>query len=244
MLKLVLGTRDWNPPPRPPGWQIQGEEAGSQAAAIGVYRRGFLRSISAYFPHLFPKSLSPGFQMRAMGCHREKGVIRNMRTCPCPHCSRAIAGKVDWAKPSPLWRRHSVISEGEAEKNTPQERETVVTTCSPSLIPLRHPPPPHTEGVEGQSPHLFSLSRHKERLELMRKGENGTKYLFLSNELCGGNLFEFGKSKWRTPREGTNPGMALFFLSQPSHLGKRAKSKRGSRNLSLRLLYVLLGAGV
>lgn len=86
--------------------------------------------------HIFPKSLSPGFQMRAMGCHWEKQVVRNMRTCPCPHCSRAIAGKVDWAKPIPLWRRHSIIPEGEAEKNTPQDK--VVTTCSPSLIPFTH----------------------------------------------------------------------------------------------------------
>lgn len=39
--------------PLPQGWQIQEEEAGPQAAATGVCRRGILRSISAYFPQVF-----------------------------------------------------------------------------------------------------------------------------------------------------------------------------------------------
>lgn len=58
MLKLVLGTRDWSNAPLPQGWQIQEEEAGSQAAAVGVCRRGILRSISAYFPQVFEPWIS------------------------------------------------------------------------------------------------------------------------------------------------------------------------------------------
>lgn len=58
----------------------------------------------------------------------------------------------------------------------------------------------------------------------MRKEENGTKYSFLPNELCGGNLFKFEKSKWRKSREETNPGTPLFSLSQPSILRQREPS--------------------
>lgn len=75
--------------------RLKHRPAGPRAAAIGVCRRGLLRSISACFPHLSPKSLCPRFQVRAMGCHWEKRVIRNRKTCPCPQCSRAVAGKVE-----------------------------------------------------------------------------------------------------------------------------------------------------
>lgn len=79
---------------------------------------------------------------------------------------------------------------------------------------------------------------------LIMKGGNGTKYSFLSNEHCGGNLFGFGKSNWRRPRGGMNPGKPPFH-SFPSLQFKASKPNLGgSRNLSLRLLIVLLGAGV
>lgn len=90
-------------------------------------RRSLLRPISAHFPQLSPKSLHLRFQVRAMGCQWEKGVIRNMKTCPCAHCLRAAASKVGgWVEnPIPLWRRHSVIPEGEEEKtHTPGEVST------------------------------------------------------------------------------------------------------------------------
>lgn len=250
MLKLVLGTRDWsNAPllPRPPplspkdGRFRKRRQALRQLPLVCVEGESLGQS-----QHIFPKSLNPGFQMRAMGCHWEKGVIRNMRTCPCPHCSRAIAGKVeDWAD-----KVHSPVEKAQChswrwgrEKHTPGELATVVTTCSPSLIPLMYFFP-DTEGVEGQSPHLFSLSRHKERLELMRKRENGTKILISLKWTLWRKPFWVWEVKVEKTSEGMNPGTALFFLSQPSNWGKQAKSKRGSRNLSLRLLYVLLGAGV
>lgn len=75
------------------------------------------------------------------------------------------------------------------------------------------------------------------------KGENGTKYSLLSNEHCGGNLFGFGRSNWRRPTGGMNPGMPPFY-SFPSLQSKASKPNLGERVGSLRLLIVLLGAGV
>lgn len=134
-----------------------------------------------------------------MGCHWEKAVIRNMKTCPCAHCPRAAAGKVGvWVEnPIPLWRRHSVIPEGEKEENTHPRRGINKVLTTGSLSPLCYAFFRILKGAEGQSPCLFLLSRDMEGWGclIMRKGENGTKYSFSSNEHWGGNLFGFGEVK-------------------------------------------------
>lgn len=54
--KVVLGTRGWSNTPLPSKDETQEEEASPRATAISSCRRGILRSIPAYFPHLTPKS--------------------------------------------------------------------------------------------------------------------------------------------------------------------------------------------
>lgn len=125
-MKLVLGTRTGVTPPLPrsPRMADSGRENKLSGSCHWCVRKGIPQVNLSIFSPSFPQVFEPGFQIRDTGCHWETWVIRNMRTCPCPHCSRAIAGKVDWAKPIPPWRRHSIIPEGEAEKNTPGERNS------------------------------------------------------------------------------------------------------------------------
>lgn len=193
---------------------------------------------------IFSPSLNPGFQMRAMGCHWEKGVIRNMRTCPCPHCSRAIAGKSGGlSRQSPFPCGEGTVSFLKVRQRKTHPRRDI-NSChylQSQLNPTYVFFFPDTEGVEGQPPHLFSLSGHKERLELMRKRENGTKILISLKWTLWRKPFWVWEVKVEKTSEGMNPGTTL---SQPSNWGKQAKSKWGSRNLRLRLLYVLLRAGV
>lgn len=62
-------------------------------------------------------------------------MIRNLKTRPCAHCSRAAAGKVGgWVEnPTPLWRRHSVIPEGEEAHAHPRRGINKVLTTHSSL---------------------------------------------------------------------------------------------------------------
>lgn len=163
-------------------------------------RRSLLRPISAHFPQLSPKSLHLRFQVRAMGCQWEKGVIRNMKTCPCAHCLRAAASKVGgWVEnPIPLWRRHSVIPEGE-EENTHTPGEVSTKSSPPTAASLETYLWFFFLDIKGNwgTDHASSCSAGTRQavVVIMRKGENGTKYSFPSNEHCGGNLSGFGEIK-------------------------------------------------
>lgn len=118
------------------------EEAGPRAAANGVHGRGLLKSISTYFPHFFPKVFVHQTKMRVMGCQWEKGIIRNIKTSPCPHCLKAVAREAQgWGdKAHSLWWRHSVvIPEGKKEghptwhTHRPRRRIYIVYLQPPSL---------------------------------------------------------------------------------------------------------------
>lgn len=181
MLKLVLGTRDWSnapPPPTPPppkdGRFRKRRQVLRQLPVVCVEGDS-----SGQPQHIFPK-YEPWISDESYGMplgERGDQKYEDLSLSPLFKSNCWEKWRTEQTKSIPLWRRHSVIPEGEAEKNHPRRDINGCHYLQSQLNPTYVFFPPDTEGVEGQPPHLFSLSRHKERLELMRKRENGTKIL-------------------------------------------------------------------